>query len=171
MLSINDLDEVMKGFGCMKRPGGSTCQDIADSNWQKEIEKTFQKCSESPLEYGIMCLDMPTRETLDAVCPGNNLQCLKDNFPARAEDIRIKYRDEWINYIDSSTNIVGDIMEPLLEEIRPSITILSTLIIPATPDKSSHQDFARYVSIAIISLIAVIPLIVIGKRNMVKRSN
>ena len=87
-----------------------------------------------------------------------------------AEDIRIKYRDEWINYIDSSTNIVGDIMEPLLEDIRPSITALSTLIIPATPDKSSHQDFARNISTAIISLIAVIPLIVIGKRNVVKRS-
>ena len=168
---INDLDEIMKGIGCMKRPG--KCKDIADSNWKKEIEKTFWECAESPLQYGTTCLDMPARETLDAVCPGNNLQCLKDNFPARAEDIRIKHRDEWINYIDSSTNIVGDIIEPLLDELSPVMTYmsLSTLIIPATPDKSSHQDFARYVSIAIISLIAVIPLIVIGKRNMAKRSN
>lgn len=169
---FNNLDSVMKGVGCMKVEG--LCKDYAEKTNMgvgKLVKKQFSECANNPLKYGDLCLNMPNKVEFDAVCPpGSRTSCVFDNFPIKANAIHNDFKQKWIDYVDSSTNIVGSVMEPLLEEIHSvsGISVQSELFFLTKPNKSPHQDFARYVSIAIISLIA---LIVIGKRHMAKRSN
>ena len=125
---INDLDDVLKGVGCMDRPG--KCKDIADGNWGKEIQKSFRECADRAATYGSVCLGMPSREALDAACPGANLGCLKENFPVQAEDLRNRYRNEWIDYVDSATDTVGPVMGPLLDNVNGISNTQAELVFP-----------------------------------------
>jgi len=132
---FNDLDSIMKGVGCMDRPG--KCMDMADGEWGKEIQKAFRECADDAATYGSVCSGMPSREALDAACPGNNLNCLKEAFPAKAEDLRKHYREEWIEYIDSSTDMIGEVMNPLLDEVNgiPVYTAQSLFFFPVEESK------------------------------------
>jgi hypothetical protein len=164
---INDLETTMRGVGCMDRPGD--CKNIANGEWKPEIKKGFSECADRASTIGSLCSDMPSREALDAACPSNNFNCLKASFPSEAESLRQKFQQDWIESMDSATDIVGPIMNPMMDEFAGigTYTAQSGLVFPVEQSKPFVWGalWATVIAASVTLSLFVIGARVVSNRN------